>query len=93
PGAMTGAQAPGAAPDQRPAAAAAGGGGAGGGGGQPTTMGGMPMGGMGAGGQGGGDQTRQSKWRTTGSLFDDQDPAANFSGVVGRDPSEKPAKR
>jgi hypothetical protein len=54
-------------------------------------MGGMPMGGMGQGGQGGGDQTRQSKWRTTGSLFDnDQDPAANFSGIVGRDPAEKP---
>jgi hypothetical protein len=53
-------------------------------------MGGMPMGGMGGGGQGGGDQTRQSKWRTTGSIFDDQDPAANFSGVVGRDPAEKP---
>ena len=45
------------------------------------------MGGMG-GGQGG-DQTRQSKWRTAGSLFDDSDPAANFSGVVGRDPAEK----
>lgn len=54
-------------------------------------MGGMPMGGMGQGGQGGGDQTRQSKWRTTGSLFDDdKDPAANFSGIVGRDPAEKP---
>ncbi|MGB3439053.1 MAG: hypothetical protein WBA97_09915, partial [Actinophytocola sp.] len=55
--------------------------------------GGMPMGGMGGGGgQGGGDQARQSKWRTTGSIFEDQDPAANFSGVVGRDPAEKPAK-
>jgi hypothetical protein len=53
-------------------------------------VGGMPMGGMGQGGQGGGDQARQSKWRTTGSLFDEQDPAANFSGVVGRDPAEKP---
>jgi hypothetical protein len=45
---------------------------------------------MGQGGGQGGDQTRQSKWRTTGSLFDDQDPAANFSGIVGRDPAEKP---
>jgi hypothetical protein len=54
----------------------------------------MPMGGMGggAGGGQGGDQARQSKWKTTGSIFDDQDPASNFSGVVGRDPAEKPAK-
>jgi hypothetical protein len=50
----------------------------------------MPMGGMGAGGGQGGDTTRQSKWRTTGQLFEDGDPAANFSGVVGRDPAESP---
>jgi hypothetical protein len=56
---------------------------------QGGAIGGMPMGAMGAGGQGG-DTTRQSKWRTTGELFDDPDPAANFSGVVGRDPADKP---
>lgn len=93
PGAMVGAQAPDSG-DRAGAAAAAAGAGAGGaaGGGQAggAPMGGMPMGGMGGGGQGGGDQARQSKWRTTGSIFDDQDPAANFSGVVGRDPAEKP---
>jgi hypothetical protein len=97
PGTMVGAQAPDTSGERAAAgaaAAASGGAGAAGGaagaqGGAP--MGGMPMGGMGQGGQGGGDQTRQSKWRTTGSLFDnDQDPAANFSGIVGRDPAEKP---
>ncbi|HYH50612.1 MAG TPA: hypothetical protein VEG38_13785 [Acidimicrobiia bacterium] len=93
PGAMAGAQAPDAGPEQRPAAASVAGGGGSGGGGQTGTMGGMPMGGMGAGGGQGGDQTRQSKWRTTGQLFDDQDPAANFSGVVGRDPGEKAPKK
>jgi hypothetical protein len=91
PGAMVGAQAPDGG-DRAGAAAAAAGAGAGGaaGGSQGAApAGGMPMGGMGGGGgQGGGDQTRQSKWRTTGSIFDDQDPAANFSGVVGRDPAE-----
>jgi hypothetical protein len=56
---------------------------------QGGAIGGMPMGAMGHGGQGGGDQTRQSKWRTAGTLFDDPDPAANFSGIVGRDPAEK----
>lgn len=63
--------------------------GSGRGSGGPTAFGGMPLGGMGAGQ--GGDQTRQggSKWRTTGQLFDDPDPAANFGGVVGRDPAEK----
>jgi len=65
---------------------------AGGGRGQAGGMGGMPMGGMGGGGQGGGDQQRQSKWRTTGQLFDEEDPAANFSGVVGRDPNTKDVK-
>jgi uncharacterized protein YukE len=93
PGAMVGAQAPDTS-GAGAAAAAAGGAGAGGaaGGAQGAPAGGMPMGGMGGGaGQGGGgDQTRQSKWRTTGSIFDDQDPAANFSGVVGRDPAETP---
>lgn len=92
PGSMMGA---GAAPDAEgrggagvPAAASAGGGQQGG----AMGGGGMPMGGMGAGGGQGGDQQRQSKWRTTGQLFDEEDPAANFSGVVGRDPGEKPAK-
>jgi hypothetical protein len=101
PGAMVGAQAPdtgaGAGADKAsgntPAAASAGAGASGSG----APMGGMPMGGMGAGGgQGGGDTTRQSKWRTTGSIFEDQDPAANFSGIVGRDPATekpKPPKR
>ncbi len=90
PGAMVGAQAPDGG-DRAAAAAAAGAGAAGAAGGAAggAPMGGMPMGGMGGGGgQGGGDQARQSKWRTTGSIFDDQDPAANFSGVVGRDPAE-----
>jgi hypothetical protein len=76
---------------ERAAAAAASGGSAAGGGqhsGQQGAFGGMPMGGMGAGQ--GGDQSRQSKWRTTGQLFDDQDPAASFSGIVGRDPSDAP---
>jgi uncharacterized protein YukE len=93
PGGMVGAQAPDQGASQGAAAAASGagsgaGGSASGAGGAP--MGGMPMGGMGGGGGQGGDQTRQSKWRTQGSLFDDKDPAANFSGVVGRDPAEKP---
>ncbi|OLF04943.1 hypothetical protein BLA60_38265 [Actinophytocola xinjiangensis] len=87
-GAMVGA----AAPDGGDQRAAAAGGAAAGGAGGGAPMGGMPMGGMGGGSGQGGDQTRQSKWRTTGSLFDDPDPAANFSGVVGRDPAEKPAK-
>ena len=55
----------------------------------------MPMGGMGgmAAGQGGGDTTRgASKWRTQGQLFDDDDPAANFNGVVGEDPANRAAK-
>jgi hypothetical protein len=96
PGAMVGAQAPDSGADKASggaaAAASAGAGAAGGTTGTGAPMGSMPMGGMGAGGgQGGGDTTRQSKWRTTGSIFDDQDPAANFSGVVGRDPAaEKP---
>ncbi|MFC4853297.1 WXG100 family type VII secretion target [Actinophytocola glycyrrhizae] len=94
PGTMVGAQAPDGGERAGMAAAAAAGAGAGGAaaggsaGGAP--MGGMPMGGMGGGGQGGGDQSRQTKWRTTGSIFDDQDPASNFSGVVGRDPAENP---
>jgi hypothetical protein len=94
---MVGAQAPdsgNAAAAGAAAAAAGAGAGAGGGAAGGAPMAGMPMGGMGGGqGGGGGDQTRQSKWRTTGSLFDnDEDPAANFSGIVGRDPAEKPAK-
>jgi uncharacterized protein YukE len=94
PGAMVGAQAPDTGNQAGGAAAAAASAGAGAAGGAAAggaPMGGMPMGGMGQGGQGGGDQARQSKWRTTGSLFDDdKDPAANFSGIVGRDPAEKP---
>ncbi|GAB3471919.1 collagen-like triple helix repeat-containing protein [Actinophytocola sediminis] len=93
-GAIVGAQAPDGG-DQRVAAAAAGGAAAGGAaaGGAAPMGGGMPMGGMGGGGGGqGGDQERQSKWRTSGKLFDDLDPAANFSGVVGRDPAEKAPK-
>jgi hypothetical protein len=87
PGTSVGAQNPENAADVRapvPASAGAGGGPGGAPGGAP--MGGMPMGGAGGGGQGG-DQTRQSKWRTQGQLFDDADPAANFSGVVGKDPA------
>jgi hypothetical protein len=93
PGSSVGAQNPENAGDVRtPApASAAGGGGAGGQGAAP--MGGMPMGGAGAGGGQGGDQTRQSKWRTQGQLFDDADPAANFSGVVGRDPAAAADKK
>ncbi len=94
PGTSVGAQSPENAGDVRtpaPAGASAGGGPGGGGpGGAP--MGGMPMGGAGGGGQGG-DQARQSKWRTQGQLFDDADPAANFSGVVGKDPTAVPDKK
>ncbi|MFL6122294.1 hypothetical protein, partial [Actinophytocola sp.] len=93
PGTMVGAQVPDGSSDHAAAGAAAASAGAAAGGAagaQGAPMGGMPMGGMGQGGGQGGDQTRQSKWRTTGSLFDDQDPAANFSGIVGRDPAEKP---
>jgi hypothetical protein len=91
---MVGAQAPDTGADRSGAAAASAGGapaaaGGPGGGAHGGAMGGMPMGGMGGGGQGG-DQARQSKWKTTGSLFDDQEPASNFSGVVGRDPGDKP---
>jgi hypothetical protein len=60
-------------------------------------MGGMPMGGMGGMGQGGGDSTRgASKWRTQGQLFDEEDPAATFSGIIGEDPGSRaktPPKR
>ena len=58
-------------------------------GGAPT--GGMPMGGgMGGGHGGGGDQTRGgSKWRTQGQLFDEDDPAATFNGIVGEDPANR----
>jgi hypothetical protein len=87
-GASTGAQSPGQT-DQR-VAAAAGGVPPAGHTGQGGPAGGMPMGGMGAGaGQGGGDQTRTSKWRTQGQLFDETDPAAHFSGVVGEDPGNR----
>jgi hypothetical protein len=93
-GAATGSQTPGSA--AQPAAASAGAGGPGHGG-QGGQAGGMPMGGMGGmgGGQGGGDQTRTSKWRTQGQLFDDVEPAAHFSGVVGEDPAKgnRPPKR
>jgi hypothetical protein len=57
----------------------------------------MPMSGMGGGHGGGGDQTRGgSKWRTQGQLFDDDDPAATFNGIVGEDPANRvsrPPKR
>jgi len=92
PGSMVGAGSD-ATGAERAAAASAGGAAAAAGGqhgGQQGAFGGMPMGGMGAGQ--GGDQSRQSKWRTTGQLFEEQDPAANFSGVVGRDPSNEPPK-
>ncbi|HEV2781453.1 MAG TPA: WXG100 family type VII secretion target [Actinophytocola sp.] len=92
-GVATGAQAP--AGEQRAAAVASGGGSGGGGDGGGGRGGmGMPMGAMGAAaGQGGGDQTRGgSKWRTTGQLFDDDDPAAHFSGVVGEDPAQRAAR-
>ncbi|HEV7649947.1 MAG TPA: hypothetical protein VGP26_17505, partial [Actinophytocola sp.] len=91
PGSMSGAGSPDTTGAERAAATSGAGAGPAGGqqSGQQGAFGGMPMGGMGAGGQGG-DQSRQSKWRTTGQLFDDVDPAANFSGVVGRDPSDAP---
>ena len=74
------------------APAAAGGGGPGGPG-QGGQQGGMPMGGMGGMGQGGGDTTRGgSKWRTQGQLFEEDDPAAHFSGVVGEDPAQRAAR-
>jgi len=45
-------------------------------------------------GQGNGDQTRTSKWRVEGNLFEEDDPAAKFIGIVGRDPATKePRKR
>jgi uncharacterized membrane-anchored protein YhcB (DUF1043 family) len=88
-GMATKAESPGNHGQNQGAAASAGGDHAGGRGGQ---QGGMPMGmgGMGAGGQGGGDTTRSgSKWRTQGQLFDDDDPAASFSGIVGEDPANR----
>jgi hypothetical protein len=90
PGSMVGAGSDSTGAERAAAASAGGGAVAAGGqhGGQQGAFGGMPMGGLG-GGQGG-DQARQSKWRTAGQLFDDQDPAANFSGIVGRDPSDAP---
>ncbi|GLZ42105.1 hypothetical protein [Actinokineospora sp. NBRC 105648] len=89
PGAATGAEAP-AHPDPRQSdprqsAVAAASPQAQGGAGQGGMMG---MGGMGAGGgQGGGDTERKSsQWRLTGTLFDADDPAATFDGIVGQDP-------
>ncbi|HEU5472157.1 MAG TPA: hypothetical protein VFV67_16005 [Actinophytocola sp.] len=89
-GGATGAQAPGAV-DERLATPAGASAGAGPGGG-PTggPVGGMPMGAMGAGAGQGGDQARTSKWRTQGQLFDDDDPAATFDGIVGEDPANRP---
>ncbi|MBM7770280.1 hypothetical protein JOD54_000484 [Actinokineospora baliensis] len=89
PGAATGAEVPPSAEPQRqpaaavPAAATSGQSGFGGGGGMMGGMGGM-------GGQGGGDSERKSsQWKLVGSLFDEEDPAARFGGVVGEDPANR----
>ena len=53
-------------------------------------MGGGMMGGAGAGGQQGGDSERgASQWRTTGTLFDD-DNNNPLSSVLGDDRGEAP---
>ena len=96
PGATTGSDTPTGSPDHGSTAPAGAGVGAaptagpGGGG-----MGGMPMGGMGGGGGKGGDSERgASQWRTTGNLFDDEDPASNFDGVIGDEaPKQDPPRR
>ncbi|WP_156893190.1 hypothetical protein [Actinokineospora enzanensis] len=95
-GAATSAEAP-VTMEPQPAASAQSGGPAAGGapqGGTGGGMGGMGMGGMGGGGgQGGGDTERKaSQWRLVGSLFEDEDPAAHFDGIVGEDPANR-AKR
>jgi uncharacterized protein YukE len=92
-GMATGAQSPSNNTQNQTAASASGHGGEQAGRAGGPMGGGMPMG-MGAGaGQGGGDQTRgPSKWRTQGQLFDDDDPAASFNGVVGEDPGARAAK-
>ncbi len=57
---------------------------------QSGTGGGMGMGGMGGGGGRGGDTERKpSQWRLVGSLFDAEDPAAGFDGIVGEDPANR----
>lgn len=73
-----------------PGGAAAGGGAAG----RPAQggFGGVPLGGMGA-NQGEGDKTHTNKWRVEGSLFDEDDPAGSFQGIVGKDPANNPKKR
>jgi hypothetical protein len=49
--------------------------------------------GMGAAGHGGGgDQERTSKWRTQGQLFENDDPVAEFDGIVGDDPANRTGK-
>ena len=63
---------------------------------KPGRGGGMGMGGMGGMSGQGGDTTRTSKWRTQGQLFEESDPAAHFSGIVGEDPANRgprPPKR
>lgn len=55
-------------------------------------FGGVPLGGMGA-DQGEGDKTHTNKWRVEGSLFDEDDPASTFQGIVGKDPANNPKKR
>lgn len=55
-------------------------------------FGGLPLGGLGA-NQGEGDKTHTNRWRVEGSLFDEDDPAGTFQGVVGKDPANNPKKR
>jgi uncharacterized protein YukE len=89
-GMATKAEAPGSSDQHHDQAAAASAGGQAGGQGRPGGQG-MPMGGMGGahGGGQGGDQTRTSKWRTQGQLFEEDDPAATFNGIVGEDPANR----
>ncbi|GAA2965472.1 hypothetical protein [Actinokineospora diospyrosa] len=89
PGMATGAEAPlSTEPQRQPTTAAASAAAATG---QSGFGGGGMMGGMGGmGGQGGGDTERKSsQWRLVGSLFDEEDPAARFGGIVGEDPANR----
>jgi hypothetical protein len=52
-------------------------------------QGGLPMGAQ----QGEGDKTHTNKWRVEGSLFYEDESAANFGGIVGRDPGSDTKKR
>ncbi|WP_143073453.1 hypothetical protein [Actinokineospora terrae] len=59
-----------------------------------TPTGGAPggmMGGMGGGGGGGGGDTerKSSQWRLVGSLFEDDNPATRFDGIIGEDPANR----